>query len=218
MKSRLLGIGLLLASSVSFGQNRPSALIGVDVLKPLFSVVRPGHNAYRLAEATVKIPLRTNYLSITGGYTSIQSDTIFRNMRLHDEGYYLKIGVENVGPGGLVLGWHGLAAIYRQSGTYFFKGTTFGDYESPISNRTNAAIGVEGLLGHQMTLSSRFSLRLTGRITTAALFGPKDGGVPAYFVPGIGHVAGNSLVYSVGVGIHLLYQLHPRPTATSVHD
>lgn len=218
MKSRLLGIGLLLAYSVSFGQNRPSVLIGLDVLKPVFSVVRPSHNVYRLAEATIKIPLSTNYLSIAGGYASLQSDTIFRNMRLHDEGYYLKIGVENVGPGGLVLGCQGLVSLYRQSGTYFFKGTTFGDYESPIPNQADAAIGVEGLLGHQMELSPRFTLRLTGRITTAALFGPKDGGVPPYFVPGIGHVAGNSLVYSVGVGIHLLYQLHPRPTATSVHD
>ncbi|SOD91660.1 hypothetical protein SAMN06269250_3576 [Spirosoma fluviale] len=211
-------MGLLLAPSVSFGQKSPSVLIGVDVLKPVFSAVGPAHNAYRLAEATVKIPLSTTYLSIVGGYAGLRSDTIFRNIRLHDEGYYLKVGVERIGDGGLVLGWHGLVSSYRQSGTYFFKGTTFGDYESPIPDLSNLAIGLEGILGHQTALSPRFLLRFTGRVTTAAIFGTKDGGVPPYFVPGIGHVAGNSLVYSVGVGIHLFYQLHPRPTATSLHD
>ncbi|WP_461148611.1 hypothetical protein [Spirosoma pulveris] len=100
----------------------------------------------------------------------------------------------------------------------FFRGSTFSDYESPIPDRTHAALGLEGLIGYQTALSSRLSLRLTGRLTPAVLFGPKDGEVHPYFAPRIGHVTGKSLAYSVGVGIHLLYQLHPRPTATSSYD
>lgn len=220
MKKTVLTAGLMLLFTMSYSQTKQPVLIGVDLLKPILSLATPNQPAYRLAEATIRIPLNANYLSISAGYSCLHSDIIYRNILLNTQGYYLKIGQEAHPPSrkGLVLGWNGLISTCRETGTYSFSGPTFGDYVAPIPERRRVAIGFEGTLGYQFPLSQRLLLHLSGRVTAAALLGSKMGEVRAYFVPGIGHTFSDPLVYSVGLGLHLLYQIQPRSSATSSND
>ncbi len=213
MKRPLLTAGLLLLFTMSFGQTKPPVLVGIDVLKPLLLLVNPNQASFRLAEATVKIPLlSTRYLSVVAGYGQLRSGLVYRNMLLNNRGYYLKVGTETQSKRGLVLGWHGLAALSNETGTYVFDGPTFGNYVGAVPERQRLALGVEGVLGHQFSLSDRLSLRVSGRVTTAVMVGPRADERPTHFVPGIGQVSGDALVYSVGLGLHLFYQLPVRST------
>lgn len=218
MKTRVLTAGLMLLFSVSFGQTKRPVLVGIDVLKPILSAVTPNRPAYRLAEVTLRIPMTTNYLSIVGGYGQLKSDTVFRNTLLYNRGYYLKVGIESPAKRGLVLGWHGLMAMCHESGSYSFKGYTFGDYTAPIAERQRIAIGFEGFIAYQTSLSERLLFQVSGRATIAGLVGPKDDERPAYFVPGVGNEAGDPLVYSLGLGLHLFYQIPARPRPASSNE
>ena len=211
MKRALLTAGLMLLSTLSFGQTKPPVLIGIDVLKPLLLLVKPNQASFRLVEATVKIPLpATRYLSVVAGYGQLRSGLVYRNMLLNNRGYYLKIGTETLSKRGLVMGWHGLAALSNETGMYTFDGPTFGNYVATVPERQRLALGVEGVLGYQFLLSDRLSLRVSGRVTTAVMIGPRADERPTHFVAGIGQVSGDALVYSVGLGLHLFYQLPVR--------
>ena len=200
---------LLLALPICVGQPTRPVLIGLDVLKPIFSLATPHRPAYQLAEASMKIPLATNHLSITGGYGQLRSGTIHRNVLLDTQGYYLKVGIENspLSKKGIILGWNALIATCHETGTYSFGGPVFGDYVAPVPERRRVAVGLEGVSSHQFFSTKRIALRISGRATIATLLGPKPDDLPAYFVPGFGHVAGDPVVYSIGLGLHLFYQL-----------
>ena len=216
MKRTLFTTGLMLLFTLSYGQTNRPVLIGIDVLKPVLLLVKPNQASFRLAEATVKIPLQSSrYLSIVGGYGQLHSGLVYRNMLLNNRGYYLKIGTETQSGRGLVMGWHGLAALANETGTFVFYGLTFGNFVGAVPQRQRLAVGVEGILGHQFSLSDRFSLRVSGRVTTALMLGSRADERPAHFVPGIGLVSGDALVYSVGLGLHLFYQLPVRSRAAS---
>lgn len=216
MKKPLLTAGLLLLFTLSHGQTKLPVLFGIDVLKPLLFLVKPNQASFRLAEATVKIPLpSTRYLSVVAGYGQLQSGLVYRNMWLNNRGYYLKVGTETQSERGLVMGWHGLAALANETGTYQFDGPTFGNYVAAVPERHRLAVGVEGVLGHQFSLSDRLLMRVSGRVTTAVMLGSRADERPTHFVPGIGQVAGNALVYSVGLGLHLFYQLPLQRAASS---
>ncbi len=200
---------LFLATGYGVQAQRP-ILIGIDVAKPVLLLLTPSRPAFRLAEATAKFPLTGNrFVSVVVGYGQLRSDTVFRNVLIDGGGGYLKIGSEGVKPGGLVIGWHALASLSRETGTYTFRGPVFGDYSQQAFRRNRFLVGAEGLLGHQWPLSKNFSLRATGRITVGFQPQPNgDGEPPSIFMPGIGPLVGHSLVGSVGIGVHLLYQIN----------
>lgn len=220
MKKAILTTGLMLLFTLCFGQTKLPVLVGVDVFKPLLWLARPNQASFRLAEATVKIPLpSTHYLSVVAGYGQLLSGPVYRNMRLNNRGYYLKVGTETGSKRGLVMGWHGLAALSSETGTYQFDGPTFGNYVAAVPARQRLAVGVEGVLGHQFSLSDRLSMRVSGRVTTALILGPRADERPTHFVAGIGQVAGSGvLLYSVGLGLHLFYQLPVRSRAALSND
>lgn len=96
---------LLLFSFTCFGQTTRPVLIGLDVAKPLLSLVTPNRPAFRLAEATIKVPiLRERYLSAVGGYGAYRSNPAFRNVLIDAQGLYLKIGAERFSSAGLLVG------------------------------------------------------------------------------------------------------------------
>ncbi|GAB4027005.1 hypothetical protein [Spirosoma koreense] len=210
-----VALTLLTGFTVS-GQTARPVLVGFDILKPVLSLATPNRPAFRLLEASVKLPQTNRYFSITVGYGLFRSDTIYRNILLDTRGYYLKAGRETIRSSGWVVGWNGLIATCHESGTYSFRGPVFGDYVAPIPERSRLAVGLEGVAGYQTRLSQSLQLRLSGRITTAVLFGSKPSDMPAYFVPGMGLTAGDPVVYTVGLGVHLFYQLQSHSTAT--HD
>lgn len=192
-------------------------LIGIDVAKPVLSLIGPYRTAFRLGEATVKLPIaRNRYLSIVAGYGQVHSDTIYRNIRMKLSGPYLKIGTEQFISGGILIGWHGMAALTQETATYFFRGTTFGDYVVTAFDRQRVVVGAEGFLGYQRTLSDRLIFRVSGRGTVAGLFGSQSKNEPTVlFVPGVGLASGDPFVASVGLGLHLFYRTNPRPAVVS---
>lgn len=213
MKKCLLSAGLLLTISASFGQSRRPVLIGIDVLKPIVSLVTPNRPAFRLMEAALKLPLpNQRFLSIVGGYGQFNSDVMYRNVFMNAQGPYLKIGSEIFIERNVVLGWHGLAALSHESATYFFNGPVFGDYTALAFDRRRVAVGGEGFVSYQRILSRRWVIRGTGRVILAGLLGPRNDQLPIRFVPGIGLAAGDPAVYSVGFGVHLFYRTNPNPS------
>jgi hypothetical protein len=219
MKSCLLVVGLLLYSISSFAQTDRPILVGIDVLKPALLLATPNRTLFRLAEATIKIPNASGrYLSLMAGYGECHSGVIYRNVKLDTYGYYVKIGTEPGKQLGFTASWNSLIGFVHEDGNYTFQGPTFGDYLAPIPARNRAVIGFEGILAHQFRLSESLLLRLSGRLTPALLIGPKEDKVNAYFIPGIGLVAGDPLVCGVGIGLHLFVKLPFQKKLTSQHD
>ncbi|MFD2570914.1 hypothetical protein ACFSUS_09740 [Spirosoma soli] len=215
MKRFILGIVLLLVTLPGLGQTKSPLLIGIDVLKPVLSVATPNRPAFRLAELTVKVPRQYgSYLSVVGGYGQMRSDTTFRNVLMNLQGGYLKVGVESVTERGFIKGFHGLAAFSNESADYVFSGPNFGDYRAIALRQNRVAVGIEGFLAHQTPLSKRFLLRMSARATLAGMVGNRTDKIPVVFAPGVGLVTGDPIMYSVGVGVHLLYQTNTRPIAT----
>lgn len=216
MKTTIRLAVLLLITSVGFGQTIRPVLIGIDVAKPLLSLVTPNRPAFRLAEATIKLPIsQERYLSVAGGYGQLHTDFIYRNVRMNLRGGYVKAGTEKFQRSGLLVGWHGLAAITHESASYSFQGPTFGDYAVTAFERRRVAVGVEGVLGYQRTLSNRLLMRVAGRATMAGLLGPRPDNIAVVFVPGVGLAAGDPAVYSLGLGVFLFYRTNPRAVAGS---
>ena len=201
--------------STGFGQTKRPVLIGIDIAKPILSLITPNRPAFRLAEATLKIPApNQRFLSFVAGYGQLRSGAAYRNTFTDAQGVYLKIGSEQFVYTHVAIGWHGLAALTHESATYFFSGPTFGDYSAPAYDRRRVAVGLEGFASYQRVLSKRWVGRITGRITAAGLLGPRNSDVPIRFVPGVGIVTGDSPAYSVGLGVHLLYRTNPAPSAS----
>ena len=216
MKTTIRAAALLLIASVCFGQTMRPVLIGIDVAKPLLSLVTPNRPAFRLGEMTIKLPVsRERYLSLVGGYGQLHTNFIYRNVLMNLRGGYVKAGTEKFQRGGLLVGWHGLAAITHESASYSFQGPTFGDYMVTAFNRRRVAVGVEGILGYQQTMSNRLLMRVAGRATLAGLLGPRPDNMDVVFVPGVGLAAGDPAVYSLGLGVFLFYRTNPRPVAGS---
>ena len=216
MKATLLAAGLTLMLSVGFAQTIRPVLIGLDVAKPLLSLVTPNLPAFRLAEVTVKRPIsRERYLSLVGGYGQMRTDLIYRNVLMDLRGGYVKVGTEKFRRGGLLVGWHGLASLAHESALYSFQGPTFGDYVASAFDRRRVAVGVEGFLGYQRTVFNRLLMRVSGRATLAGLLGPHQNNMPVMFVPGVGLAAGDPAVYSLGLGVFLSYRTNPRSVAGS---
>lgn len=221
MKTTIRLAALLLICSAGFGQTIRPVLIGIDVAKPLLSLVTPNRpafrrSAFRLAEATVKLPVsRERYLSLAVGYGQLRTDFVYRNVLMNLRGVYVKAGTEKFQRGGLLVGWHGLAAISHESASYSFQGPTFGDYTATAFDHRRVAVGVEGILGYQRTVSNRLLMRVAGRATLAGLLGPRPENIAVVFVPGVGLAAGDPAVYSLGLGVFLFYRTNPRPVAGS---
>ena len=211
-----------LIALTAFGQatrqsvQRP-VLIGIDIAKPVLSLVSPYRTMFRLGEVVVKLPITKNrYLSIVAGYGKIYSDTVYRNVKMQISGPYLKIGTERYMSGRFLVGWHGMTALTNETATYSFHGPTFGDYVIKAFDRQRVVVGAEGFLGYQRTLSNRLIFRVSGRATVAGLLGSntKDQ-PPVLFVPGVGMPLGDPFVCSLGMGLHLFYRTNPRPVAVS---
>ena len=215
--NRLLRIAvLLLLSGMGFGQTIRPVLIGIDVAKPFLSLLTPNRPAYRLGEMTLKTPIsRERYLSLAGGYGAMYTSPAFRNVLIDSRGIYLKIGTEQFKSGGLAIGWHGLLTMTRESASYSFQGPTFGNLEGSVYDRRRVGVGVEGVIVYQRTLSTRLLMRVSGRATVAGMFGPRHEEIPAAFVPGVGQVAGDPVVYGLGFGLFLLYRINPRAPVSS---
>lgn len=199
-----------------FGQSvqRP-VLIGIDVAKPVLSLATPSRPAFRLGEGAVKIPIVKNrYLSIVAGYGQLRSDTIYRNVTMNLRGTYLKVGTEKFLNGGMLIGWHGLVALSKETALYKFGGTTFGDYVATAYDRQRVGVGVEGYLGYQRTLSDHLIVSVSGRVTGAGMLGSRARNEPAVvFVPGVGLAVGDPVVVGFGLGLHLFYRTNPRSVA-----
>lgn len=216
MKTWLPFLIFWLASLSSSGQSKRPVLMGIDVAKPLLSLVTPSRPAFRLAEITLKVPIpEGRYLSVVAGYGRMRSDTIFRNVIMDLRGVYLKAGIERFQSDGLVTGWHGLVALSHEWASYSFRGPAFGDYRATAFDRRRVAVGLEGFVGYQRSLSNRLLFRVSGRATAAGLLGPNASNVPVVFVPGVGLSAGNAVTFGVGLGVHLFYRTNPRPTVVS---
>jgi len=217
MKTALCII-ILFGSLPAIGQSvqRP-VLIGIDVAKPVLSLVTPDRPQFRLAEATVKIPIaKGRYLSIMGGYGSLNSDAVSRTVLINAQGGYAKLGTEKIHPDGLVTGWHGLVSSVHEQGALLFKGPVFGDYSEPTFTRQRVSVGFEGHLGYQRTLSNHLIFRVSGRVGMAGLFGNRVDDIKAVFVPGLGYVIGDPVVVGFGLGLHLFFRTNPRPVAVSL--
>lgn len=211
-----------LIALTAFGQTKRQSvqrpvLIGVDVAKPVLSLISPYRTAFRLGEVTVKVPIAGNrYLSVVAGYGQVRSDTIYRNIVMKLSGPYLKIGTERFMSGGFLVGWHGMAALTQEMATYSYRGPTFGDYVVTAFDRQRVVMGTEGFVGYQRTVSDRLIFRVSGRATVAGLFGTRSKHEPAVlFVPGVGMAVGDPFVCSVGLGLHLFYRTNPRPAVVS---
>lgn len=207
---------VLFSSLPAIGQSVRPVLIGLDVAKPVLSLVTPNRPAFRLAEATVKIPISGNrYLSVVGGYGSLASNAFSRTVLVDSRGYYVKLGLEKLHPNGIVTGWHGLVSSTWEQGAFLFKGPVFGDYSEKTFTRYRVAIGIEGHLGYQHTLSKRLIYRVSGRVSGAGLLGSRVSDIKAVFVPGIGYAVNDPVAIGLGLGLHLFYRTNPRPVAVS---
>jgi len=141
---------------------------------------------------------------------------MYRNILMKLSGPYLKIGTERFMPGGFLLGWHGMAALTRETATYSFRGPTFGEYVATAFDRQRVVVGMEGFFGYQQTLSDRLIFRVSGRATVAGLFGTRSKNEPAVlFVPGVGVALGDPVAVGFGLGLHVFYRTNPRPVAVS---
>ncbi|MBC7569827.1 MAG: hypothetical protein H7319_08860 [Spirosoma sp.] len=211
-----------LITLTAFGQTKRQSvqrpvLIGVDIAKPVLSLISPYRTAFRLGEVTVKVPIAGNrYLSVVAGYGQARSDTIYRNIRMKLSGPYLKIGTERLMSSGLLVGWHGMTALTQETATYSYRGPTFGDYVVTAFDRQRVVVGMEGFFGYQQTLSDRLIFRVSGRATVAGLFGTRSKNEPAVlFVPGVGVALGDPVAVGFGLGLHVFYRTNPRPVAVS---
>ncbi len=216
MKQTLLSLVLACLTLPVLAQPGRPVLIGIDVAKPVLSLLSPNRPAFRLAETTVKIPIKkSRYLSIVGGYGSFASGAVSRTVLFDTQGGYVKVGLERPHSDGLTLGWHGLVSRSSEQTAFLFQGPVFGDYSEPTFTRQRMAVGVEGHLGYQHTLSNRLIFRVSGRVGAAGLFGNRVDEIKAVFVPGLGYVVGDPFVVGFGMGLHLFYRTNPRPVAVS---
>lgn len=159
---------------------------------------------------------RRLFWHIEGGYTGFGNVLTQRNIRLDQQGGFLKVGRErrhqNISATLLLV-----LAGWQQSGRYVLPGTTFGPFEGTIPSANHFTMGVEGQIAGSVPLGERSALRIAFRLNALLPFDRNSvGNVDEFrtpYVPGVGFITQNRWPLSAGIGFQYEYRLRPRRLA-----
>ena len=190
---------------------RRPVYVGIDLFKNVWSKIiqYPELRSLYVLEPTVILPLRRSYhyLYVTPGFARFEerAASFVSGSQLSGRGYYLRVGVEkrrhrlSFGGGGILTRW-------QDQGSYWFKGSYFGDYVGVIAPKNHLAIGGELVSSMLLPLGKRFATRFQYRLTALTPYGNQDERPAPVYLPGIGLHVGNRWTLSHGFSAQLLYR------------
>jgi len=197
MKSQLL-YSLFLVSFLTVsikGETKPDEIsnegisVGINLFNayPFPFTMKNEHLKY--FEPNLKVPLsNAKYFWTTSiGYTEYGKNPVYNNLDYTVKGVYIKTGIET---NAKADGWfsNGIALCFSrftESGTFFFEGNYFNNYEIPFPNRLKNNFFVEPYFMLRIPFFKLISFE--PRLNVDLFFEKNNTDIPTYYIPGSGY-------------------------------
>ncbi len=180
---------LLIVDYVSAQTESRRLYIGMDLFKSLPVFFDQGY----VLEPSLVYKAKSNFnVDFAVGFARIEKDILYSNMRYHNDGYYLKLGMGKLIPRTLkkynevTIQANLIYSDFTETGQINFEGGYYGDLEVE-KVQPNRLVSIEAQPGYWLPLSNRFSLHFQVRFGFI-IYESSEKHFPVYYVPGIGYV------------------------------
>lgn len=203
-------ISLVLFSGLSYAQesSKSTWLIGIDISKNFPPLVDKKYYFQKslIVEPIIKYKIEDNFmLNALVGYAKIEANPIYKNLHYHNEGIYLKAGVDLFAiKERLSFGLMGVYSYFSEYGQFVIEGPYYGNVYGQFETRSFNRIGFEANIGFWFKAGKKFVFNPTGR--TNIFSNPSKNGISVYYVPGMG-INYKAVPLTGGFSLALFYRL-----------